>query len=277
MIINQTGICRSTHVLTPPPGPLPKDGEGEKSWPGDCVPMPIERISAGNLVLTHKNRFMPVLRTDRLDYSGEIIEITLARDSVPLRVAPGQLLATCAPPLPDYGTAVSTVRSLRRNPTYAEALLWKRLCESQTGAKFRRQQPMGRFVLDFYSPEVRLAVEVDGSVHRLADQKEYDEFRQQLIEHDMIEFVRLSNEEIMRSPVRAAAGIAVKVKERRASFDYVIRWMRAGEIAKGARVPHWGSRESIMSIERTSATTELYLLRVSRENSVVTETCCLHC
>ena len=292
--ITQRGVCSGTRVITPPPGPLPKYGEGEKSrmrmktgspspslgkGPGDGVLTPIELIRAGDLVLTHRNRFMPVLDVNCYDYQGEIVEIELDHCCVPLRVAPGQMLAACAPPLPDYQTALPTVRSLRGNPTQAEMLLWERLREKQTGTKFRRQQPMGRFVLDFYAPEVRLAVEVDGGVHCLADQKEYDEFRQQLVEQHMIEFVRFTNDEIVRSPVRAAAAVVVKVTSRRSRFDYGIQWINACEADAGTRIFRRGSQEmsSVRSIGRSVIAVKMHVLRLGHENSFVTETCTFRC
>lgn len=54
-------------------------------------------------------------------------------------------------------------RSMRRDATRAEAVLWKALrSRIVDGMKFRRQRPVGRFVLDFYCAEERLVVEVDG-------------------------------------------------------------------------------------------------------------------
>lgn len=54
---------------------------------------------------------------------------------------------------------------LRRNATPQEVILWSRLRGSQLGFKFRRQTSIGNYILDFYCPEKRLAVEIDGSQH----------------------------------------------------------------------------------------------------------------
>src|SRR5439155_11488239 len=57
-------------------------------------------------------------------------------------------------------------RELRRNMTLAEVLLWKQLKGKQLcGYDFDRQKPLGRRIVDFYSKELALAVDVDGSVH----------------------------------------------------------------------------------------------------------------
>jgi len=56
-------------------------------------------------------------------------------------------------------------RQLRKTMTDAEKLLWNKLKGRQLGVKFRRQQPIGRFIVDFVSFESRLIVEVDGGQH----------------------------------------------------------------------------------------------------------------
>jgi very-short-patch-repair endonuclease len=57
-------------------------------------------------------------------------------------------------------------RKLRNTPTDAEMRLWSRLRRKQLdGFRFRRQQPMGRYIVDFFCPEARLIVEVDGGQH----------------------------------------------------------------------------------------------------------------
>jgi very-short-patch-repair endonuclease len=54
----------------------------------------------------------------------------------------------------------------RRHPTPSEHLLWQALRGRQLGVKFRRQVILANTIVDFYAPEVRLAVEVDGAAHR---------------------------------------------------------------------------------------------------------------
>ncbi|MDR6989970.1 DUF559 domain-containing protein [Luteimonas sp. 3794] len=56
-------------------------------------------------------------------------------------------------------------RQLRRESTDAERLLWFHLRDRRLGVKFRRQQPVGPFIVDFLSVEARLIVELDGSQH----------------------------------------------------------------------------------------------------------------
>ncbi len=60
-------------------------------------------------------------------------------------------------------------RHMRRNPTPAERVLWRALRSKQLhGLKFRRQVPIGPYIADFYSPPLRLVVEIDGEAHAAA-------------------------------------------------------------------------------------------------------------
>lgn len=70
-------------------------------------------------------------------------------------------------------------RELRRAETRAEALMWEHLRSNRlANAKFRRQYSVGFYVLDFYCPEVQLAVELDGSSHDGEEAQTYDAERQ---------------------------------------------------------------------------------------------------
>ena len=60
---------------------------------------------------------------------------------------------------------VKMARGLRRVMSPPEVLLWQRLRLRPAGVKFRRQHPVGRYVADFYAPDARVIVEVDGVAH----------------------------------------------------------------------------------------------------------------
>jgi very-short-patch-repair endonuclease len=68
-------------------------------------------------------------------------------------------------------------RQLRRPLTQAEQILWQHLRNRNFGGNFRRQRPIGPFIVDFYCHEVRLVVELDGESHNHAAQAEHDELR----------------------------------------------------------------------------------------------------
>lgn len=65
--------------------------------------------------------------------------------------------------------AVERARHLRRTMTLPEVKLWQVLRARPRGIKFRRQHPLGRYVLDFYCPVAKLAIEMDGLAHELGD------------------------------------------------------------------------------------------------------------
>jgi very-short-patch-repair endonuclease len=64
----------------------------------------------------------------------------------------------------------------------AEELLWQRLRNRQLNAKFRRQRPIGPFIVDFYCAEARLVVEIDGDVHLEASRADRDQARTEWLE-----------------------------------------------------------------------------------------------
>lgn len=87
-----------------------------------------------------------------------------------------------------------TVRKLlRRNATPQEVILWSRLRMSQLGFKFRRQTSIGNYILDFYCPERRLAIEVDGSQHIDSPS---DEERTNFLNAHGIQMLRFWNNEV---------------------------------------------------------------------------------
>ena len=89
-------------------------------------------------------------------------------------------------------------RTLRRNSTNAELVLWHILRARQVdGQKFRRQHAVGPYVLDFCCIEKGLAVEVDGDQHALPEQLAYDERRTQFLEEQGIRVLRFSNRDVL--------------------------------------------------------------------------------
>lgn len=89
-------------------------------------------------------------------------------------------------------------RKLRKNATLAEQKLWQVLRNRNfLGLKFRRQHVLYGFIVDFYCPELRLAIEVDGAIHLF--QKDYDQKRQLLIEQRNVSFLRTTNVEVFKN------------------------------------------------------------------------------
>ncbi|MBI4092308.1 MAG: endonuclease domain-containing protein [Candidatus Kerfeldbacteria bacterium] len=88
-------------------------------------------------------------------------------------------------------------QKLRNESTPAERKLWGHLRKSQfLGLKFQRQYGIGPYVLDFFCPEMRLAIEVDGDSHFRPGARAYDRQRQKFIESEDITVVRFLNTDI---------------------------------------------------------------------------------
>ncbi|MBI2023579.1 DUF559 domain-containing protein [Candidatus Giovannonibacteria bacterium] len=86
---------------------------------------------------------------------------------------------------------------LRKNLPEAEIILWSQLKNKNIkGYKFRRQYGIGRYVTDFYCPELKLSIEIDGDYHSVADVKDYDIVRQDYFKSLDIDTLRFTNNNI---------------------------------------------------------------------------------
>lgn len=91
-------------------------------------------------------------------------------------------------------------RELRNNLTPAEAKLWSYLRSSQLeGRKFRRQHSVGGYILDFYCPSEKLAIELDGEVHNSEAAAEYDHERDLFLRETGIKVMRFENYIVFQS------------------------------------------------------------------------------
>jgi very-short-patch-repair endonuclease len=89
-------------------------------------------------------------------------------------------------------------KQMRRNSTEGEEILWQRLRNKQiAGLKFRRQHPIDKFIVDFYSHEINLAIELDGSVHDQGEQNDLDKGRTETLKEFGINLIRFNNEEVI--------------------------------------------------------------------------------
>ena len=95
---------------------------------------------------------------------------------------------------------IALARRLRRDLSPPEARLWSRLRARKPGAPvFRRQHPIGPYVLDFYCAEARLAVEVDGMSHDLGDTPQRDISRDAWLKARGLTVMRIAASEAMRN------------------------------------------------------------------------------
>ena len=106
---------------------------------------------------------------------------------------------------------ICRARQLRRNLTDAERALWQVLRNRQvSGYRFRRQAPIGPYVVDFVCFEIRLVIEVDGGQH--IERADYDEGRTAWLEGAGFRVIRFWNNEVLleRESVRDAIFLAVR-------------------------------------------------------------------
>jgi very-short-patch-repair endonuclease len=95
-------------------------------------------------------------------------------------------------------TKIIVARQFRKDPTFAEGFLWQKLRNRKfNGIKFRRQYIIKGFVLDFYCPDHKLGIELDGSIHN--KQVDHDKARQNFIETHGINIIRFKNDDVIKN------------------------------------------------------------------------------
>lgn len=97
-------------------------------------------------------------------------------------------------------------REMRGNMTDAESLLWQLLRNRRlAGAKFRRQHPVGCYILDFYCHDRKLAIELDGGQH--AEETDYDRVRDEWLNSHGIKVMRFWNNQMLLETESVAEAI----------------------------------------------------------------------
>jgi very-short-patch-repair endonuclease len=124
-------------------------------------------------------------------------------------------------------TMTASARRLRRNPTEAEARLWRQLRADRMGAKFRWQHPAGRYVLDFFSPEIGLAIEVDGGQHGNGATVRSDAARRRWLAERGVKVLRFWNPDVMENLEGVLAAIASEIAALRRGMRTPTRRWRA--------------------------------------------------
>jgi very-short-patch-repair endonuclease len=98
-------------------------------------------------------------------------------------------------------------RQFRKELTDAEARIWLRLKGKPEGVHFRKQHPIGPYVVDFYCAKAKLIVEIDGEIHDRDDNPRRDERRTLYLEGLGLEVLRISGDEVMADPDEVGLGI----------------------------------------------------------------------
>jgi ATP-dependent DNA helicase RecQ len=110
-------------------------------------------------------------------------------------------------------TMTEMAQDLRAHSTLPEGVLWQALRARQLGGfKFRRQHPVEPYVLDFYCPELKLAVEIDGASHHSEEQQAHDARRDAWLAQKGIRTVRISARAVLQELDSVVRGLEYEVK-----------------------------------------------------------------
>jgi very-short-patch-repair endonuclease len=105
---------------------------------------------------------------------------------------------------------VNLAKGLRRNETEPEQIVWSWLRNRQMeGVKFRRQQPIGNYIVDFVSFERKLIIEVDGGQHNKTLLAQQDEQRTKWLKSEGFHVLRFWNNEVKENP----EGVFLRIAE----------------------------------------------------------------
>lgn len=99
-------------------------------------------------------------------------------------------------------------KQLRQTMTESEVVLWNELKSGNLGVRFKAQHPIKNFIADFYCHKERLVIEIDGSIHTIEENREYDEGRTFELNELGITVIRFTNEEIKNN----LNGVLEKIK-----------------------------------------------------------------
>jgi cyclase len=103
--------------------------------------------------------------------------------------------------------------ALRKDMTEAEKKLWERLCKNQLGVKIRRQHPLLNYVADFYCHQVKLIIEIDGGIHLVKENKEYDKSRDEVMTQYELKILRFTNNDVLNDIDNVVGKIKNTIKE----------------------------------------------------------------
>lgn len=106
-------------------------------------------------------------------------------------------------------------RRLRRETTESERVLWLHLRRKQLlGVQFYRQKPIGDYVVDFYAPQARLVVEVDGSQHLDTSHAQHDAYRDECLASQGLIVLRFTNLQVLKEQNEVLEAIFRTLEDR---------------------------------------------------------------
>jgi len=100
--------------------------------------------------------------------------------------------------LPYNRKLVEKAKELRKNLTLAEKTIWVNYLQTFK-YKILRQRPIDNFIVDFYCPQLKLVIEIDGDTHFTAEAQEYDLRRTKILEGYGLTLIRFTNDEVLQN------------------------------------------------------------------------------
>jgi very-short-patch-repair endonuclease len=102
--------------------------------------------------------------------------------------------------LTEHQKITEAAKELRHKPTEAERKLWQKLkAKKINGVKFRRNEPIGSYIVDFVNYENKLVIEVDGNPHKEKEVKINDAYRTQWLSSQGFRVIRFWDREVMKN------------------------------------------------------------------------------
>jgi very-short-patch-repair endonuclease len=109
----------------------------------------------------------------------------------------------------------NTARTLRKNMTESERVLWARLRGKQIlTVQFYRQKPIGKYIVDFFAPKTKLVIEVDGSQHLKENNSKRDKDRDKYLAGLGIKVLRFNSREVLKDTDEVMAVIFGAIEKR---------------------------------------------------------------
>jgi len=105
-------------------------------------------------------------------------------------------------------------RELRNHQTLAEKILWEYISKNKIKRlRFLRQYGIGRYVIDFYCPKIRLGIELDGNAHKEEENKLYDRDREKFLGNLDIEIIRFWNDDVLNNSENVLDKLLNKIEQ----------------------------------------------------------------
>ena len=276
--VNGVGLVADVFASSPPF----TGGEG-----GDIFLTPIESLDPGDYVCSHDGHPHKIIRTIRKPYTGTMYGIRNSASLATLWLTAGHRILVRRRRYIFSGEqnwnhnpheSFEKARTLRKNTTNAENALWQKLRGKQFGVKFRRQHPIGPYIVDFFSPERALIIEVDGDSHFTADAIVYDDKRTEYLTASGITVVRFTNHDIATNLEGVCERLLSLIGETAEDFREDAFWLAAEHLRIDDVVYHGSLLASVTITDILSEETfeDVFGLEVEGVDSFLTVVCAVH-